>query len=1050
MKKIISTLLSLCLIMAIAPPQLVADAWPARVLPGKTGAYEKYSPLDGLEWLRNQEAMDKIIEEETLCPDEDFSIYDMAKQSIIFKINDPIAFAEGYKLYIDSKNTDVKPFVKNERAFVPLRFIAESLKLKIKWEEETKSAVLSNSANKITVTVGKNEIDVNGEKKQIDASPVNENGRIFVPLRAIAESLGKEVIYENGIVIVTSKSGKELLTEAHMAEIEKADFELDRDRVIHPQPQGVIRWMMSSGNRSRLNWDDEQIAELIDPYMNMSYHALATFVEETVKTKDDGTPRHIGERPDFEKAGQMMSVLYERTGNEEYAMRIIIMLYHSAIHFDELETYDYNSFYNYSYVTPETLLFAYDKIYHSPMWDLAAKAYGFDLKEVIREWMGVIYDYLIINKIGRPVGNYPTWIGGVAGMAMILDDPDRMRDMILIFEEAFKPYNFYADGMWYEGSFDYATQMVGNVGSGMNIVNSYRDPFGYVDEENGYEFRNGLTGSDEWTDFSNHVNSLSKLSYYPDGSRLTVNDTHWDDYEKNLQDNTIKEQYVKDNIEMNHFGLYGLRYGDSEEAQQVNLTVQTSSSISHQHGSPLAMSYFAGGMEVFPDQGYVTPTTLHRYSTTTSYGHNMAYIGAPSTSGNDAYWIGPNIIAYDNGSRTGKQVQLIEGSQLMTEEREAEINRRALMMIATDKNHSYVVDIQRLKGNTNHEAYLHQSEDEDVELVTDLPLGEKHTGLMSEWLSTKGIFSGMIAKHSYAKVIKNAQGLKTDEPFKFSWKGKTSGTTVNAFIKGSKNTVVGFADYPTLRRTKRDVALKDSFPGYIMYRGRAVTPEDTTIFGSVYEGFREGEKAKVENVEWYEPDDGNPMTAMLKVEGTDFTDFVYLSNDMESRSFEGITFSGSYALLRKDKDGKVVYGYIFGEGSISEGSYSLSGKKDISAKVVSASGARAIYEDVENILKINSAPPKDIEGLWCNVTFSDNSGTAYRIEEVRESVIKIHNDPGFTVDKDGAKFTAYPMYEYHGEGKLANFASPFNDDMEQRYREGDVIFTVKYPTFAEN
>lgn len=1033
--------------MAIAPPHFVAEAWPARILPGKTGLYEKYQPFKGLEWLKDQEAMDKIIEEETLRPDGDFSIYDMAKQSIIFKINNPIAYAEGYKLYIDSKNTDVKPFIKNERAFVPLRFIAETFRLKIKWEEETQSAVLSDNTRKITVTVGKNEIDVNGEKKEIDASAVNENGRIFVPLRAVAESLGKEVIYENGIVIVTSESGKELLTEAHLAEIRKDDFELDRERVMHPQNQNILRWMMSSGNRARLTWKDEQIAELVDPYMNMTYYDLAKRVEETVKFMEDGTPRHIGYRPAFEYAGQLMSLLYERTGNEEYAMRIIIMLYHSAIHFDDLATDDRAFFYNYAYVVPETLLFAYDKIYHSPMWEIASKAYGFNLRDVLSEWMGVIYDYITINQIGKPVGNYPTWIGAIAGMSVILDDPDRMRDMVLVFEEAFKPYNFFADGMWYEGSFDYATQAVGNVSSGINIVDSYRDPFGYVDEKYGYEFRNGLTGSDEWKAFSAHVQSLSRLSYYPDGSRLAVNDTHWNESDVNLADMKIKEQYVKDNIEMNHFGLYGLRYGDSEEAQQINLTVQTSSSISHQHGSALAMSYFAGGTELLPDQGYVTPTTLHRYSTTTSFAHNLAYIGQPSGLGNNAFWICPNIIAYDNGSRSGKKVQLIEGSQLMHAESEIDVNRRAIMMIATDKNHSYAVDIQRLKGNTNHEVYLHQSEDEDVELVTDLPLEEKVEEKMSLWLSSKGIYNGHIAKNSWASVVKNPMGTKTDDSFMYSWKGKTSGSTLNTFIKGNKNTVVAFADYPTLRRTKKQVALKDDFPGYLMYRGRTVTPADTTIFGSVYEGFREGEEAKVKNVTWYDPDDGDPMTAMLKVEGVDFTDFIYLSDDMEERSFEGVTFTGSYALLRKNKEGKVVYGYILGDGSIKEGSYFLRGKKDISTKVTAASGARAIYEDIENILKVNATPPKDIEGLWCNVTFSDNSGTAYRIEEVRESIVKIHNDPGFTVDKDGAKFTAYPMYEYHDERMLASFSSPYNDDMEQRYREGDVIFNVKYPTF---
>lgn len=75
---------------------------------------------------------------------------------------------------------DIPPKIVNNRVFIPLRFLAESLAAKILWEEETQS---------ITIRYEEKEISFQ-EARSIqgaDAVPFIENGRMMVPVRVVFE-----------------------------------------------------------------------------------------------------------------------------------------------------------------------------------------------------------------------------------------------------------------------------------------------------------------------------------------------------------------------------------------------------------------------------------------------------------------------------------------------------------------------------------------------------------------------------------------------------------------------------------------------------------------------------------------------------------------------------------------------------------------------------------------------------------------------------------------------------------------------------------------------
>lgn len=93
--------------------------------------------------------------------------------------------------------SDVAPYIKNSRTYVPIRFIAEELGFDVKWDSKTKKVTMTDGKSTVEVTIGSKFMLVNGKKVTLDAPAEIKDQRTFVPLRAIAEAFGKKVEYSN-------------------------------------------------------------------------------------------------------------------------------------------------------------------------------------------------------------------------------------------------------------------------------------------------------------------------------------------------------------------------------------------------------------------------------------------------------------------------------------------------------------------------------------------------------------------------------------------------------------------------------------------------------------------------------------------------------------------------------------------------------------------------------------------------------------------------------------------------------------------------------------
>ncbi|MBR5012242.1 MAG: copper amine oxidase N-terminal domain-containing protein, partial [Clostridia bacterium] len=88
---------------------------------------------------------------------------------------------------------DAPPINRNDRTLLPVRFLANSFGIANKdivWIAESKQARLFGDGVTIAITIGEPYMQVNGKRVDLDSPAIIENGRTYLPVRAIANALG--------------------------------------------------------------------------------------------------------------------------------------------------------------------------------------------------------------------------------------------------------------------------------------------------------------------------------------------------------------------------------------------------------------------------------------------------------------------------------------------------------------------------------------------------------------------------------------------------------------------------------------------------------------------------------------------------------------------------------------------------------------------------------------------------------------------------------------------------------------------------------------------
>ena len=89
---------------------------------------------------------------------------------------------------------DAKPMIQNSRTYVPFRALAEAFGATVAYDQATSSVTAELNGVKVVMTVGSPVYTVNGVEKTADVAPFISDSRTFVPVRFAAEAFGIEVV----------------------------------------------------------------------------------------------------------------------------------------------------------------------------------------------------------------------------------------------------------------------------------------------------------------------------------------------------------------------------------------------------------------------------------------------------------------------------------------------------------------------------------------------------------------------------------------------------------------------------------------------------------------------------------------------------------------------------------------------------------------------------------------------------------------------------------------------------------------------------------------
>lgn len=101
---------------------------------------------------------------------------------------------------------DAKPFIRNGRTFVPIRFVSEALDGEVDWDSSTKKIVIKKAGKEINIWIGLVKSVIGSiVKNDLDEAPILKDGRTFVPLRFVAQNLDCNVDWDNSTKTVIIK-----------------------------------------------------------------------------------------------------------------------------------------------------------------------------------------------------------------------------------------------------------------------------------------------------------------------------------------------------------------------------------------------------------------------------------------------------------------------------------------------------------------------------------------------------------------------------------------------------------------------------------------------------------------------------------------------------------------------------------------------------------------------------------------------------------------------------------------------------------------------------
>lgn len=200
---------------------------------------------------------------------------------------------------------DVEPYINEDnRTLVPVRFIAKNLDCEVSWNEEIGQVGITGRGREIKLNIGQSEAFVNDKKIIFDTKSIIKDDRTFVPLRFVSQALGANVDWDGDIrtINITTEKVEALEDKALFDEILKRVPKAERlenyrkDTIVYGDQMYIKdfsitcdddRYYMTVRNWSDEMWED--FKKVISVFFPADYKIVYEKIKDvSLKGKDLG------------------------------------------------------------------------------------------------------------------------------------------------------------------------------------------------------------------------------------------------------------------------------------------------------------------------------------------------------------------------------------------------------------------------------------------------------------------------------------------------------------------------------------------------------------------------------------------------------------------------------------------------------------------------------------------------------------------------------------------------------------------------------------------
>lgn len=119
---------------------------------------------------------------------------------------------------------DAQPYTESNRVLIPVRFVSEALGATVDYKNKT--VYITSGSGKVTLPVNSSKVTVGGKTVSLDVPARVRQDRTYVPLRFVSEALGASVDWNQAqrLVTITTDNGQVVVPVPETPEVPEDQF----------------------------------------------------------------------------------------------------------------------------------------------------------------------------------------------------------------------------------------------------------------------------------------------------------------------------------------------------------------------------------------------------------------------------------------------------------------------------------------------------------------------------------------------------------------------------------------------------------------------------------------------------------------------------------------------------------------------------------------------------------------------------------------------------------------------------------------------------------